>query len=204
MLHTKIFILKYKYYMKEPKVIFLTGVSGSGKTTMMDLLLEDDQFEKVCSLTTRKPRDWEISWDHYVFVSVSEFEELIQEKKMLEYAFVHQIAYYGTRLDWIEESLSRYKSPVKTIDMVGMEIIEKKWKIDGQYVCIFLDISEEVMKKRILMRQPDMNDLELQHRLDSAAMERNIAHRLQNCIVLDGSGSIGDVFGQIKLILKDI
>jgi hypothetical protein len=54
------------------------------------------------------------------------------------------------------------------------------------------------MKKRILQRQPDMNDLELQHRLDSASMERNIAKRLKNCIIIDGSGSIDEVFNVIK------
>lgn len=48
---------------------------------------------------------------------------------MLEYAFVHQIAYYGTRMDWLQDSLQRGKSPVKTIDMVGMDIIEKKDKL---------------------------------------------------------------------------
>ena len=48
--------------MKKPKIIFLTGVSGSGKTTMMELLLASSHvYEKVCSLTTRKPREGEVS-----------------------------------------------------------------------------------------------------------------------------------------------
>ena len=190
--------------MREPTIIFLTGVSGSGKTTMMDLLLEDAQFEKVCSVTTRKPREWEVSWDHYVFVSIPEFESLIDDKKMLEYAFVHQIAYYGTRMDWLQDSLQRGKSPVKTIDMVGMDIIEKKDKLSWQYVCIFIDIPEDIMKQRILNRQPDMNKIELQQRLDSAEMERRIAQRLNHCIVVDGSGTIAEVFAHIKLLLKDL
>ena len=48
------------------------------------------------------------------------------------------------------------------------------------------------------MRQTDMNELELQHRLDSASMERTIAKRLKNCIIIDGSGSIEEVFTTIK------
>jgi len=182
----------------DPKIVFLAGVSGSGKTTMMQLLLQDECFEKVCSVTTRKPREGEISGDQYIFMNTGEFEYLIEQKKFLEYAYVHQIAYYGTRLDLIQQALSHGKYPLKTIDMIGMEVIEQKWKIEGHYISFFLDISEEVMKERILLRQPDMNNLELQHRLDSAAMERMIAKRLKNCIIIDASGSRDDVLTSIK------
>jgi len=182
----------------DPKIVFLAGVSGSGKTTMMQLLLQDECFEKVCSVITRKPREGEISGDQYIFMNTGEFEYLIEQKKFLEYAYVHQIAYYGTRLDLIQQALSHGKYPLKTIDMIGMEVIEQKWKIEGHYISFFLDISEEVMKERILLRQPDMNNLELQHRLDSAAMERMIAKRLKNCIIIDASGSRDDVLTSIK------
>lgn len=187
----------------DPKIIFLAGVSGSGKTTMMQLLLEDECFEKVCSVTTRKPRHWEISGDQYIFMNAGEFEYLIEQKKFLEYAYVHQIAYYGTRLDLIQDALAHGKYPVKTIDMIGMEVIEKKWKIDGQYIAFFLDIPEDIMRERILMRQPDMSAIELQHRLDSASMERMIAKRLKNCIIIDASGTIEEEFEQIISYLKN-
>ena len=182
------------------KIIFLTGVSGAGKTTIMDLLLEDKRFVRVCSTTTRKPRPEEIEGEHYLFTSTSEFEHLIEQKKFLEYAYVHQIAYYGTRLDLIEDVLSQGKIPVKTIDPIGMEIIQIKGKIKDQYLCFFLDIPEEIMRERILHRQPDMNTMELQHRLDSAHEERIIAKRL-DCIMIDTSPSIEDVLAMVKSYL---
>ncbi len=88
--------------------------------------------------------------------------------------------------------------------MVGMDIIEKKDKLSWQYVCIFIDIPEEIMRQRILSRQPDMNAIELQHRLDSADMERSIAKRLKNCMILDGSGSIEEVFVIMKQIIENV
>ncbi len=60
------------------------------------------------------------------------------------------------------------------------------------------------MRQRILLRQPDMNNIELQHRLDSAEMERRIAHRLQQCIVVDGRGTIEEVFEKIQDIVKKL
>jgi len=51
-------------------------------------------------------------------MNTGEFEYLIEQKKFLEYAYVHQIAYYGTRLDLIQGALDHGKYPVKTIDMI--------------------------------------------------------------------------------------
>lgn len=181
-----------------PQIIFLAGVSWSGKTTIMQLLLDDNRFEKVCSVTTRKPRVGEISWDQYIFMDTAEFESLIEKKQFLEYAYVHQIAYYGTRIDLIQQALNHDHYPIKTIDMIGLEVIEQKGKIDGKYMAFFLDIPEEIMKTRILTRQPDMTTIELQHRLDSAQMERMIANRLQNCIIIDASNSIDEVLAKVK------
>lgn len=191
--------------MKQGKVIFLTGVSGAGKTTMMDLLLTEGWLHKICSVTTRSPREGEVNGDHYVFVDQQEFERLIQEGKMLEYVFVHQIAYYGTRIDWIQDALKEGKSLVKTIDMIGMQIIEREKKLDpSQYVCIFLDIPTEIMKGRILQRQPNIDSLELQKRLDSAYIEKQIAYDLQHRIIIDGSASVDEVFADIKQVLSDV
>ena len=135
-----------------------------------------------------------------MFTSTAEFESLIEQKKFLEYAYVHQIAYYGTRLDLIQDVLSQGKVPVKTIDPIGMEIIQMKGKIKDQYICFFLDIAEDIMKERILKRQPDMNAIELQHRLDSAHEERVIAKRL-DCIMIDASPRIEDVLSNVKSYL---
>lgn len=53
------------------------------------------------------------------------------------------------------------------------------------------------MKERILQRQPEMSEIELRHRLDSAIEERVIAKRL-NCIMIDASPSVEEVLNAIK------
>lgn len=189
--------------MKKPKIIFLTGVSGAGKTTMMDALLSHfPQTEKILSVTTRAPRNGEKNGDQYHFVSSEEFEQWKLEKRFLEYAFVHNSYYYGTRLDWLEESLEKWYYPIKNIDPLGMEMVQHEGQIDDKYMCIFMDISDELMVKRIYERQPNISDEELQKRLASAQHERIIAQKLPHCILVDASPEREAVFANLVNILE--
>ena len=189
--------------LQQPFIIFLTWVSGAGKTTMMQQLLSQyDQLEQVLSITTRAPRDGEIDGQDYHFVTLEDFEQQKSDNLFLEYAFVHNSYYYGTRLDWLHEALARWYYPIKNIDPIGMELVEKEWKLDGKYMSIFMDISEELMKERILTRQPHMSDEELQKRLASAQKEREIASRLQHTIVLDATPPKDIVFAELQRLLE--
>ena len=107
-------------------------------------------------------------------------------------------------MDWIQETIQRGKNPVKTIDMIGMEIIDTKNRMPDEYICIFIDIPEEIMRERILERQENMSGIELQHRLNSVELERTIAKRIQNCTIVDGSKTREEVFAQIQAVLNDL
>lgn len=188
---------------QEPFIIFLTWVSWAGKTTMMQRLLDEySQLQQVLSVTTRPPRAFEVDGEHYHFVSSDDFEQQKWDNLFLEYAFVHNSYYYGTRLDRLLETIEQWKYPIKNIDPIGMELVEKEWKIAGKYISIFMDISEELMKQRILERQPDMSEEEIEKRLASAQKEREIAKRLSDCIVLDATPTKDIVFSELQRLLR--
>lgn len=97
--------------MKEKGLlIVLSGPSGVGKGTVRKEIFAqpDTAFEYSISMTTRSPRAGEVNGVDYFFKTREEFEELIRQDKLLEYAeFVGN--YYGTPVDYVRETLDRGK-----------------------------------------------------------------------------------------------
>lgn len=96
-----------KSFMKERGLlIVLSGPSGVGKGTVRQALFaqEDTKFEYSISVTTRKPRQGERDGVDYFFKTREEFEEMIENNKLLEWAeYVGN--YYGTPVDYVEQTL---------------------------------------------------------------------------------------------------
>lgn len=135
-------------------LIVLSGPSGVGKGTVRKALFEkdDNQFEYSISMTTRNKREGEVEGVDYFFRSKEEFEQLISEGKMLEYAeYVGN--YYGTPLDYVNKTLDEGKDVFLEIEVQGAMKVKEKIP-DG--VFIFLtppDFSE--LKARIVNRGTD-------------------------------------------------
>ncbi|WP_326717273.1 guanylate kinase [Vagococcus jeotgali] len=135
-------------------LIVLSGPSGVGKGTVRKALFdqEDNQFEYSISMTTRDKRVGEVDGVDYFFRTREEFEKLIEEGRMLEYAeYVGN--YYGTPLDYVEETRNSGKDVFLEIEVQGAMKVKEKVP-DG--VFIFLtppDFSE--LKSRIINRGTD-------------------------------------------------
>ena len=61
-------------------MVILSSPSGAGKTTLVNLLSEKDNFEISISHTTRQPRPNETPNKDYFFVDESEFKKLIHNE----------------------------------------------------------------------------------------------------------------------------
>ena len=80
-------------------LIVFSGLSGVGKGTVRREIFEnsDNQFQYSVSMTTRAQRPDEVDGVVYLFRTREEFEDLIRQGQMLEYAeYVGN--YYGTPL----------------------------------------------------------------------------------------------------------
>ena len=119
-------------------MIILSSPSGAGKTTLVNLLSELDNFEISISHTTRKPRPNEIPNKDYFFVNEEEFKRLIKNQEFLEYAKVFNNFYGSTR------------TPVITN-------LDNGKKLDYKLITFFiLPPSKEVLFERLSNR--DMKD----------------------------------------------
>ena len=88
------------------QLIVLSGPSGVGKSTVIaELLGQRKGIYFSVSYTTRQPRVGEADGINYNFVSRTEFERMIADQELLEYAeYVNN--YYGTSLKMIQEKLN--------------------------------------------------------------------------------------------------
>lgn len=177
-------------------------VSGSGKSTVMRevCMRTDMDIVYVPSYTSRVMRDSERQWDPYFFVSPDEFLRLEQEDFFVESMWVHGKAHYGTGYDALIAPLRDGRYPIKEIDIQGLLHIQQHKKLTDQYVSFFLHVSDEVMRQRMLHRQPDMPADELEARCLSAQHERLLASR--HCDhVLDASQPLENV---VNLLIQYI
>ena len=136
-------------------MIVLSSPSGAGKTTLVKMLSNKDNYEISISHTTRRPRSNEINNEDYYFIKEDEFKRLINNQEFLEYAKVFS-NFYGTTRTPVIDKLNKGKNVLFDIDWQGADQIKNK-KLDYKLVTFFiLPPSKEVLFERLSNR--DMKD----------------------------------------------
>ena len=80
--------------MSKGILVVVSGFSGSGKGTVMKRLMEKyDNYALSVSVTTRNPRPGEKDGEAYFFRTKEEFEQLIREDGLIEYAQYVAVSY---------------------------------------------------------------------------------------------------------------
>ena len=136
-------------------MIVLSSPSGAGKTTLVKMLSNMDNYEISISHTTRQPRPNEINDKDYYFVNENDFKRLINNQEFLEYAKVFN-NFYGTTRTPVINRLNKGKNVLFDIDWQCADQIKNK-KLDYKLVTFFiLPPSKEVLFERLSNR--DMKD----------------------------------------------
>ena len=136
-------------------MIVLSSPSGAGKTTLVKMLSNIDNYEISISHTTRQPRPNEINNQDYYFVKEDEFKRLINNQEFLEYAKVFN-NFYGTTRTPVIDKLNKGKNVLFDIDWQGADQIKNK-RLDYKLVTFFiLPPSKEILFERLSNR--DMKD----------------------------------------------
>jgi len=102
------------------RLVVLAGPTAVGKGTVSAYIRDSypDVFLSV-SATTRKPRPGEIDGVHYHFVSDDEFDRMIRDNELLEWATVHNSYRYGTPRPPIEAAIAAGQRVMLEIDLQG-------------------------------------------------------------------------------------
>ena len=115
-------------------LIVLSGPSGVGKGTVRKELFQqpDTNYEYSISMTTRSPREGEVDEVDYFFKTRHEFEELIDQGELLEYAeYVGN--YYGTPLEYVNKMRDAGRDVFLEIEVQGAAQVRDKVP-DGLFI----------------------------------------------------------------------
>lgn len=114
--------------MKKGILVAFSGFAGSGKGTIMKELLKQypDEYALSISATTRMPRPEEEDGREYFFKTKEEFEELIHNNQMLEYAnYVGN--YYGTPKSYVQQKLQEGFDVILEIETQGALKVKRQF-----------------------------------------------------------------------------
>lgn len=131
-------------------LIVVSGFSGAGKGTLMKALMKRyDNYALSISATTRKPRQGEIDGREYFFRTVEEFEKMIAQDELIEYAkYVDN--YYGTPRAYVLDQLDAGKDVVLEIEIQGA--LKVKEKYPGTLLLFVTPPCAEELKRRLVGR----------------------------------------------------
>ncbi len=111
--------LSFNVYHPEPLMIVISGPSGVGKDSVLHGLQRHNlPLHFVVTATTRSPRPEEVDGVDYFFVSLQEFERMIANDELLEYAVVYN-QYKGVPKDQIRKAFESGRDVVLRVDVQG-------------------------------------------------------------------------------------
>ncbi|MEC1678732.1 guanylate kinase [Bacillus mojavensis] len=150
-------------------LIVLSGPSGVGKGTVRQAIFsqEDTKFEYSISITTRNPREGEVNGVDYFFKTREEFEQMIADNKLLEWAeYVGN--YYGTPVDYVEQTLQEGKDVFLEIEVQGALQVRNAFP-EGLFIFLAPPSLSE-LKNRIVTRGTETDAL-IENRMKAAKAE---------------------------------
>ncbi|HEN9247307.1 TPA: guanylate kinase [Streptococcus agalactiae] len=164
-------------------LIVFSGPSGVGKGTVRQEIFStpDHKFDYSVSMTTRPQRPGEVDGVDYFFRTREEFEALIKEGQMLEYAeYVGN--YYGTPLSYVNETLDKGIDVFFEIEVQGALQVKSKVP-DGVFIFLTPPDLEE-LEERLVGRGTDSPEV-IAQRIERAKEEIALMREYDYAVVND-------------------
>ena len=181
----------------QPLLVVISGPSGAGKDSLVNALLgREPGLRRVVTTTDRPPRPDETDGLDYHFVSTAEFEHLIAQGELVEWAIVYD-QYKGIAQWELERALESGQDVVVRVDVQGAETIRR---LMPQATLIFVAApSETEMIRRLRERGGDTEE-QMESRIGTAREE--MAHLEEfDYLVINHQGRLHEAVEQIQAIL---
>lgn len=179
------------------KLIVISGASGVGKGTVLNLMMQKrGDLSFSVSATTRDPRPGEVDGKHYFFISKECFEEMIKNDEFLEYD-AHAANYYGT-LRGQAEAKMKTGHVLLDIEPNGAAQVRKAAP-DATLIFIMPPSTEEL--ERRLRGRGDTSEEQIALRMERAVWEMEQRSWYDHVVVNDDAQRCAD---EILSIISDL
>lgn len=168
--------------MKGGKLIIFAAPSGSGKTTIVEHLLKQEELNLAfsVSVTSRPRRTAEKHGVNYYFISTNEFKSHIKNDDFLEWEEVYRDNFYGTLKSEVERLWAEGKNVIFDIDVAGGLRIKKKYP--NKTLAVFVKPpSIDELKIRLKKRSTESED-KINMRIAKASVELATAPQFDKVI----------------------
>lgn len=171
--------------MKEGKLIIFSAPSGTGKSTIINWLMEHECLHLTFSVscTSRPPRGTEKNGVEYFFITPEEFKLRIANGEFLEYEEVYKDRFYGTLKSQVDKQLADGQNVVLDVDVKGGCRIKEHY--GEKALSLFVQppsIAE--LRRRLEGRGTDAPEV-IDQRIERAAFELSFADKFDRRVTND-------------------
>ncbi len=181
-------------------IFIISGPSGAGEDSVIEGLKKYFQIERVITTSTRSMRAGESQGKPYYFISQGEFEKKIEQDELAEYAQEYNDNFYGVTKNEMERVKNSGNVGLWKIEYKGVITAKKKFpEIKSIYIA---PPSLEILKQRILRRDPNISEEYLEERM--AYTKEWMKHEdVYDYKVVNEEGRLDETTSKVAEIIKE-
>lgn len=180
-----------------PSLFVLSGPSGAGKDAVLKRMRDSGfALHHAITMTTRPQRVGETSGVDYYFTSEANFQEMIEQGELLEWAKVYG-HWYGVPRKPVEQALERGEDVIIKVDVQGAATVKK---LMPGAVLVFLSPSSIDEQEERLKQRSTESAAELDLRLATLHEEMK-SLPFFDYIVMNRQGALDSAVSQIEAIV---
>ncbi len=167
--------------MSDGLLLIISGPSGSGKGTVVNLMKKNKDVAVSISVTTRQKREGEIENSSYFYTTEERFREMVNNDELLEHA-TFAGHYYGTPRSYVEQKIGEGKTVILEIEVQGA--LQVKMNYPKSILIFLIPPTMKELSRRLISRNTDSEE-SIEERLRRCSEEIKFIDKYDYLVVND-------------------